>query len=81
MFFSQVETHHPDVEMFREAYTYFNVTKTDLQPVLMSGSIAKVSRGWGQSFILPAEDLSSDPDWPGSTVYIQKQKYLSYSFN
>lgn len=66
----EVETHHPEVEMFREAYTYFNVTKGDLQAVVMAGSIAKVSRGWGQALILPAQDLSIDPDWPDETVRI-----------
>ena len=64
----QVETYHADVEMYREAYTYFNITKSDLEPVVMAGSVAKVSRGWGQALILPAEDLSVDPDWPGETV-------------
>ena len=63
-----VETFHPDIEMFREAYTYFNVTKSPLQPILIEGSIAKLSRGWGQSLLLPAESLSSDPDWPGENV-------------
>lgn len=60
----EVETYDPTVKMFKEAFTYFNVTKSDLQPILMQGSIAKVSRGWGQTLLLTPELLSIDPDYP-----------------
>jgi hypothetical protein len=48
--------------MFREAHTYINITKSDLQPILILGSVAKVTRGWAQMLILNPQDLSLDPD-------------------
>ena len=48
--------------MYREAFTYINITKSDLQPILITGSVAKVTRGWGQMLILSPQDLSLDPD-------------------
>jgi hypothetical protein len=48
--------------LFREAFTYVNITKSDLQPILITGSVAKVTRGWGQMLILSPQDLSLDPD-------------------
>ena len=48
--------------MYREAYTYINISKSDLQPILISGSVAKVTRGWGQMLILSPQKLSIDPD-------------------
>ncbi|XP_059084074.1 uncharacterized protein LOC131881274 [Tigriopus californicus] len=60
----EVETYDPTVKMFKEAFTYFNVTKSDLQPILMPGSVARVSRGWGQTLLLTPQLLSIDPDFP-----------------
>jgi len=48
--------------MYREAFTYINITKSDLQPILITGSVAKVTRGWGQMLILSPQDLSLDLD-------------------
>ena len=54
--------------MYREAYTYVNITKSDLQPILITGSVAKVTRGWGQMLILNPMELSLDPDNPDDKV-------------
>ena len=48
--------------MYKEAYTYVNITKSPLMPVLIEGSVAKVSRGWGQGMTLQPGTLSVDPD-------------------
>ena len=52
------------VRMYRDAFTYINIVKTPLQPVLIDGSIAKVTRGWEQMLLLEPEKLSLDPDYP-----------------
>ena len=49
---------------FKEAYTYINITKSDLVAVLVAGSATSVARGWGQLVYLPAELNSFDPDYP-----------------
>jgi hypothetical protein len=48
--------------LYREAFTYVNITKSDLQPILITGSVAKVTRGWGQMLSLNPQGLSLDPD-------------------
>ncbi len=58
----QVETGSVDIPLYREAFTYVNITKSDLQPILITGSVAKVTRGWGQMLSLNPQDLSLDPD-------------------
>ena len=60
----EVETYTDDVVMFKEAYTYINITKSDLVAVLVAGSATSVARGWGQLVYLPAELNSFDPDEP-----------------
>lgn len=57
--------------MYREAHTYVNITASDLQPILIEGSIAKVSRGWEQSLTLIPGELSVDPDWPEERVSVR----------
>jgi hypothetical protein len=64
----QVETFDPTVQLYREAWTYVNVTKSPLQPVLIQGSVAQVSRGWGQAITMSPQNLSIDPDYPGDQV-------------
>ena len=44
----EVETGNPDIPFYKEAHTYVNITKSPLMPVLIEGSAALVSRGWGQ---------------------------------
>ena len=68
IFTLEIETFHPTIRMFREAYTYFNITKSDLEPIMIEGSIARVSRGWGQSLLLTPGELSKDPDYPDEKV-------------
>ena len=68
LFYNQVETGSADILMYREAYTYVNITKSDLQPILITGSVAKVTRGWGQMLILNPMELSLDPDNPNDKV-------------
>ena len=59
-----IETGNPEIPMYKEAYTYVNITKSPLMPVLIEGSAAKVSRGWSQSLTLFPSKLSTDPDFP-----------------
>ena len=40
-----IETGHPTIKFFKEAFTYVNITKSPLMPVLLDGSPSKVSRG------------------------------------
>ncbi len=60
----EVDTGDPQKRLYREAYTYINVIKSPLQPILVEGSITKVSRGWEQELELLPELLSEDPDFP-----------------
>ena len=53
---------------FKEAYTYINITMSDLVAVLVAGSATSVARGWGQLVYLPAELNSFDPDYPETQV-------------
>ena len=59
-----IETYEPTIPFFKEAFTYVNITKSPLQPVLLDGSPSKVSRGWGQTLTLFPEKFSIDPDFP-----------------
>ena len=59
-----IETFEPTIPFFKEAFTYINITKSQLQPVLLDGSPSKVSRGWGQLLTLTPEYFSLDPDAP-----------------
>ena len=54
--------------MFRDAYTYLNITPTDLVPIMVDGAISKVTRGWDQHLVLSPGLLSIDPDNPGEKV-------------
>ena len=60
----EVETGNPDIPFYKEAHTYVNITKSPLMPVLIEGSAALVSRGWGQFLTLTPAKLSIDPDFP-----------------
>jgi hypothetical protein len=64
----EVDTGEVTIPFFKEAYTYVNVTKSPLVPVLMEGSPSKVSRGWNQALTMVPGWLSSDPDNPGEKV-------------
>lgn len=59
-----IETYEPSIPFFKEAFTYVNITKSPLQPVLLDGSPSKVSRGWTQTLTLFPEKYSIDPDFP-----------------
>ena len=64
-----IETFEPTIPFFKEAFTYVNITKSQLQPVLMDGSPSKVSRGWGQVLTMFPEKFSIDPDMPGEREF------------
>ena len=59
-----IETFEPTIPFFKEAFTYINITKSQLQPVLLDGSPSKVSRGWSQLLTLTPQYFSIDPDAP-----------------
>ena len=65
----EIETGNEDIPMYKEAFTYINITKSPLMPVLIEGSASKVSRGWSQSLTLFPGQLSEDPDYPEEKVY------------
>ena len=65
-----IVTFDPAIPFFKEAFTYINITKSPLQPVLMDGSPSKVYRGWGQSITLYPGKFSLDPDNPEEKVNI-----------
>lgn len=48
----QVETFTPEVVMFKEAHTYVNITKSPLVAIMIAGSVATVSRGWDQGWMM-----------------------------
>ena len=65
----------PELPLFQTAFTYFNVTKSQLVPGFIKGSVAKVALtlkhninqvviGWGQVLKLDAKKFSIDPDTP-----------------
>ncbi len=64
----EVVTNKPGVVLYREAFTYINVIKSPLEPILVEGSITKVSRGWEQDLELKPQELSVDPDYPDDKV-------------
>ena len=66
----EIETGNEDIPMYKEAFTYINITKSPLMPVLIEGSASKVSRGWKQALTLFPGQLSIDPDYPEEKVYI-----------
>ena len=59
-----IETYEPSIQFFKEAFTYVNITKSPLMPVLLDGSPSKVSRGWGQTITMFPNKFSIDPDSP-----------------
>ena len=61
----EIDTGVPEFPLYKKAYTYFKVTKTPLVPGFIKGSVAKVTRGWGQLLKLDAAKFSTDPDNPG----------------
>lgn len=63
-----IETYEPTIPFYKEAFTYINITKSPLLPVLMDGSPSKVSRGWGQTITMFPEKFSIDPDNPTEKV-------------
>ena len=66
----EIETGNPDIPMYKEAFTYVNITKSPLMPVLIEGSASKVTRGWGQVLTLFPGKLSVDPDYPTEKVMV-----------
>jgi hypothetical protein len=44
----QVETYTPEVQMYMEALTYVNITKSPLVPIMTTGSVSSIIRGWDQ---------------------------------
>ncbi len=46
----QVETYTPEVVMFKEAYTYVNITKSPLVAIMIAGSVSQIAR-YGHYFI------------------------------
>ena len=64
----EIETGNEDIPMYKEAFTYINITKSPLMPVLIEGSASKVSRGWKQALVLKPGALSVDPDYPEEKV-------------
>ena len=58
----------PDIPLYGEAFTYFEISKTPLVPVIIEGSATKISRGWGQIVDMNPKQLSQDPDNPEDTV-------------
>ena len=66
----EIETGNEDIPMYKEAFTYINITKSPLMPVLIEGSASKVSRGWKQALTLFPGTLSIDPDYPEEKVYL-----------
>ena len=66
----EIETGNEDIPMYKEAFTYINITKSPLMPVLIEGSASKVSRGWKQALTLFPGQLSVDPDYPDDKVYL-----------
>ena len=67
MFKLEIETGVPGLPLFKTAYTYFNVTQSPLVPGFIKGSVAKVTRGWGQDLRLDVTKYSIDPDDPTAT--------------
>ncbi|XP_037780942.1 polycystic kidney disease protein 1-like 1 [Penaeus monodon] len=51
--------------LFRTASTYFKITKSPLQAVIIEGGMSKLSRGYGKPLLLDPVAYSMDPDWPG----------------
>ena len=68
----EIETGNEDIPMYKEAFTYINITKSPLMPVLIEGSASKVSRGWRQALALYPGQLSVDPDYPEDKVLFFK---------
>lgn len=56
------------IKVFKEGFTYLNITRSPLNAVIIEGSPTKISRGWGQMLDLTPVDLSSDPDNPEEKV-------------
>ncbi len=76
-----METGEPTIPFYKEAFTYINVTKSPLLPVLIDGSPSKVSRGWTQTVTMFPERFSIDPDNPEervSRVSLQKKSLCHY---
>ena len=65
----EIETGMPELPLYKKAYTYFNITKSPLIPSFIKGSVAKVTRGWGQLIKLDARRYSLDPDNPDEDLF------------
>ena len=65
----EIETGVPELPLFKKAYTYVNITQSPLVPGFIKGSVAKVTRGWGQVLKLDGSKFSTDPDLPQDKVY------------
>ena len=72
----EIETGNEDIPMYKEAFTYINITKSPLMPVLIEGSASKVSRGWKQALTLFPGQLSVDPDFPDDKVNLNSLELL-----
>jgi hypothetical protein len=70
VFHFEVETGYEFIPLFKEGFTYVNITPSPLSAVLMEGSPTKTSRGWGQPVNLIPVDLSLDPDDPTDKVLL-----------
>ena len=57
-----------EIKVFKEGYTYLNITTSPLEAGIIEGSPTKISRGWGQMLDLNSADLSKDPDNPEEKV-------------
>jgi len=60
----EIETGVPELPLYNKAFTYVNIAKTPLVPGFIKGSVAKVTRGWGQVIKLDGSKFSTDPDSP-----------------
>ena len=65
----EIETGVPELPLFKKAYTYVNITKSPLIPGFIKGSVAKVTRGWGQVLKLDGRTFSIDPDDPSDKEF------------
>jgi hypothetical protein len=65
----EIETWEPTIPFYKETFTYVNITKSPLLPVLIDGSPSKVSRGWGQTLTMFPGRFSIDPDNPEQKTF------------
>ena len=65
----EIETGIPDLPLYRTAYTYVTIKPSPLAAGFVKGSVAKVTRGWGQVVRFDAQRYSLDPDNPGDNRF------------